>query len=70
VKAITLSKIIKFLDEQNPKEKPFCTDTLNDLPDLEDSREMLDPKKQKKLISLYGQRIKRLESLQEQKASK
>ena len=53
VKPITLSKIIKFLDEQNFKEKPFSTDTLNDLP---------DPKKQRKLISLYGRRIKRLES--------
>jgi hypothetical protein len=70
VKPITLSKVIKFLDEQNPREKPFSTDTLNDLPDLEDSRERLDPKKQKKLISLYGQRIKRLESLKEQKATK
>jgi hypothetical protein len=62
--------IPKFLDEQNPKEKPFSTDTMNDLLDLKDSREMLDPKKQKKLVSLYGRRIKRLESLKEQKATK
>jgi len=65
VKPITLSKIIKFLDEQNPREKPFSADTLNDLPDLTGSREMLDPKKQKKLISLYDRRIKRLESPKE-----
>jgi len=65
VKPITLSKIIKFMDEQGPREKPFSTDTLNDLPDLKESREMLDPKKQKKLISLYDRRIKRLESLKE-----
>jgi hypothetical protein len=62
VKPITLSRIIEFLDEQNPREKPFSTDTLSDLPDLKESREMLDPEKQKKLITLYGRRIKRLES--------
>jgi hypothetical protein len=65
VKPITLSKIIKFMDEHRPREKPFSTDTLNDLPDLKESREMLDPKKQKKLIPLYDRRIKRLESLKE-----
>ena len=46
VKPITLSKIIKFLDGQNPREKNFSMDTLNDLPDLKESREMLDPKRQ------------------------
>jgi hypothetical protein len=65
VKPITLSKIIKFLDEANPREKPFSADTLRDLPDLKELRESLDPKKQKKLISLYDRRIKRLESLKE-----
>ena len=65
VKPITLSKIIKFLDEQNAREKPFSTDTLNDLQDLKELRDMLDPKKQKKLISLYDRRNKRLESLKE-----
>jgi hypothetical protein len=63
VKPVTLSKIIKFLDEQKPKERPFSADTLSDLPDLNELRDDLDPKKDKKHIALLDRRIKRLESL-------
>jgi hypothetical protein len=60
VKPITLSKIIKFLEEPNSREKPFSTDTLNDLPDLKELREMLDPKEDKKHIARVDRRIRRL----------
>jgi len=66
VKPITLSKIIKFLDEQKPRENPFIADTLTDLPDLKELRDGLHPKKDKKHIALLDRRIKRLESLKGQ----
>jgi hypothetical protein len=60
VKPITLSKIIKFLDEQKPKTKPFSEDTLADLPDLKELRDLLDPKKDKRHIALLDKRIRKL----------
>jgi hypothetical protein len=68
VKPITLSEVIKFLDKQEPKDKPFSADTLQDLPDLKELRDALDPKKDKNHIALLSKRIKRLESLKEQSA--
>ena len=62
VKPVTLSKIIKFLDEQKPKTKPFSEDTLADLPDLKELRDVLDPKKDKEHIALLNKRINRLEA--------
>jgi hypothetical protein len=45
VKPVTLSKIIKVLDEQNPREKLFNTDTLNDPPDLKELLRYVRPEK-------------------------
>ncbi|PYV61513.1 MAG: hypothetical protein DMG97_42900 [Acidobacteria bacterium] len=65
VKPVTLRKIIQFLKEQKPKEKPFSADTLSDLPDLKELRDMLDTKKDKKHIALLDRRIRRLEAIRE-----
>ena len=43
VKPITLRKVLKFLEEQKPKEKPLSADTLSDPPDLKELRDILDP---------------------------
>ena len=42
MKPITLRKVLKFLEEQKPKEKPFSADTLSDPPDLKELRDILD----------------------------
>ena len=62
VKLITLRKVIKFLDEQKPKAKPFSGDRPSDLPDLKNLRNLLDPQKYKQEIAVLKRRINRLEN--------
>jgi len=57
VKPITLRKVLKFLEEQKPKEKPFSADTLSDPPDLKELRDILDLH-----IAILDKRIHRFRS--------
>ena len=57
VKPITLRKVLKFLEEQKPREKPFSADTLSDPPDLKELRDILDLH-----IAILDKRIHRFRS--------
>jgi hypothetical protein len=67
VKSRTLRNIVQFLDVQEEKQlerrNPFHADTIKDLPDLKELREVLDPRKDCKHTALLDERIARLEKM-------